>query len=332
MSSLQRRRVSSRENDRNSGDRYRLKSSSLDSVVYHIDQDRNDDNEIATPLTLMDEVIILAIDAQEGYVTFWDETLSYALRGCILMELALRRRIRVMNAIKHYKTPLSRQHLEVLDPSKTGEPLLDETLELIVQDNKSRPINEWIELLNGETWDLQKLSYQLKQVRERTAKGLVDKGVLRTESKNYLLFDRTIHPISNLKCKDLIRHRIFSILVDRYIDMDNIRSHSDTLRPRLLRTVMLLCGLFSANVLENLILTLDESLQRKAMYRAQEILINFARPHIKNDASGIDISINLSTELYKEVKSMQGFESHYEVLVGVSQCLASMSSLITDTD
>ena len=34
-----------------------------------------------------------------------------------------------------------------------------------------------------------KISYQLKQVRERIAKGLVDKGVLRTEKKNFLIFD-----------------------------------------------------------------------------------------------------------------------------------------------
>ena len=34
-----------------------------------------------------------------------------------------------------------------------------------------------------------KIGYQLKQVRERLAKGLVDKGVLRTEKRNFLLFD-----------------------------------------------------------------------------------------------------------------------------------------------
>ena len=39
-----------------------------------------------------------------------------------------------------------------------------------------------------------KIGYQLKQVRERLAKGLVDKGILRTEKRNFLLFDMATHP------------------------------------------------------------------------------------------------------------------------------------------
>jgi hypothetical protein len=35
-------------------------------------------------------------------------------------------------------------------------------------------------------------------VRERLAKGLVDKGVLRTEKRNFLLFDMATHPVVRL--------------------------------------------------------------------------------------------------------------------------------------
>ncbi|KAJ7741874.1 hypothetical protein B0H16DRAFT_1728394 [Mycena metata] len=38
-----------------------------------------------------------------------------------------------------------------------------------------------------ETWNVLKIGLQLKQVRERLAKGLVDKGVLRTEKRNFSL-------------------------------------------------------------------------------------------------------------------------------------------------
>ena len=48
--------------------------------------------------------------------------------------------------------------------------------------------------LVGETWNVMKIGYQLKQVRERLAKGLVDKGVLRTEKRNFLLFDMVRSP------------------------------------------------------------------------------------------------------------------------------------------
>ena len=50
-----------------------------------------------------------------------------------------------------------------------------------------------------------KIGYQLKQVRERLAKGLVDKGILRTEKRNFLLFDMATHPVADGGAKDEIR-------------------------------------------------------------------------------------------------------------------------------
>lgn len=36
---------------------------------------------------------LYADTVEQGYLSFWNDNISYALRGCILMELALRRRI-----------------------------------------------------------------------------------------------------------------------------------------------------------------------------------------------------------------------------------------------
>lgn len=47
-----------------------------------------------------------------------------------------------------------------------------------------------------------KANYQLKQVRERIQKALVDKGVLRTEKANFILFDRATHPVANMSVKE----------------------------------------------------------------------------------------------------------------------------------
>ncbi len=52
-----------------------------------------------------------------------------------------------------------------------------------------------------------KIGYQLKQVRERLAKGLVDKGILRTEKRNFLLFDMATHPLNDTSCKDAVLRR-----------------------------------------------------------------------------------------------------------------------------
>ena len=64
------------------------------------------------------------------------------------------------------------------------------------------PTNFWIshlfsDISPGETWNPLKLRYQLKNVRERLAKNLVEKGVLTTEKQNFLLFDMTTHPLTD---------------------------------------------------------------------------------------------------------------------------------------
>ena len=46
-----------------------------------------------TRLTLMEEVLLLGLKDKEGYTSFWNDCISSGLRGCILIELALRGRI-----------------------------------------------------------------------------------------------------------------------------------------------------------------------------------------------------------------------------------------------
>lgn len=48
-----------------------------------------------------------------------------------------------------------------------------------------------------QTWNPLKLRYQLRNVRERLAKNLVEKGVLTTDKQNFLLFEITTHPLSD---------------------------------------------------------------------------------------------------------------------------------------
>ena len=54
-----------------------------------------------------------------------------------------------------------------------GDVLLDEALKHIKETNQQETVQTWIEYLSGETWNPLKLRYQLKNVRERLAKNLV---------------------------------------------------------------------------------------------------------------------------------------------------------------
>ena len=71
-----------------------------------------------------------------------------------------------------------------------------------------------VSVVLGETWNLMKIGYQLKQVRERLAKGLVDKGILRTEKRNFLLFDMATHPVADGGAKDEIKRRVRAVLTN----------------------------------------------------------------------------------------------------------------------
>ena len=66
----------------------------------------------------------------------------------------------------------------------------------------------WIEYLSGETWNPLKLRYQLKNVRERLAKNLTEKGVLTTEKQNFLLFDMTTHPVTDGSIKNKLIKKV----------------------------------------------------------------------------------------------------------------------------
>ena len=86
----------------------------------------------------------------QGYLSFWNDNISYALRGCILIELALRRRIAlVRDANRRHLQPAERI-VEVVDERQTGETILDEALRMMkAQEGERMSINSWIDLLSG---------------------------------------------------------------------------------------------------------------------------------------------------------------------------------------
>lgn len=91
------------------------------------------------------------LSTSQGYLSFWNDNISYALRGCILIELALRRRIALVKDPNRRRNPLPERLIEVIDDRQTGETILDETLKMMkAQEGEKLGINSWIDLLSGE--------------------------------------------------------------------------------------------------------------------------------------------------------------------------------------
>lgn len=101
-------------------------------------------------LTLTEEVLLLGLKDRQGHFSFWNDNLSYTLRGTLLMELALRRRIRIVAGSAHGRAEVADALLEVCSAKTTGEPLLDETVRLL-QANPPASIRAWMDWLSGRS-------------------------------------------------------------------------------------------------------------------------------------------------------------------------------------
>ncbi|XP_067280954.1 Golgi phosphoprotein 3-like [Pseudorasbora parva] len=225
------------------------------------DEEQDSDSK-SLRLTLMEEILLLGLKDKEGYTSFWNDSISSGLRGCILVELTLRGRI--------YLEPQSSRRRKLLDrkvlfksAAPTGDVLLDEALKHIKSTEPPEDVTNWIELLTGETWNPLKLHYQMRNMRERLAKNLVEKGVLTTEKQNFLLFDMTTHPMTDSREKERLVQRLQDSLLDRWTN-DPRRMTSRTLALILLAHI--------SDVLENALSTLPDERYELASSRSRSLL------------------------------------------------------------
>ncbi|KAF7989830.1 hypothetical protein HCN44_008504 [Aphidius gifuensis] len=237
-----------------------------------------DDSDKATRLTLMEEVLLLGLKDKEGYTSFWNDCISSGLRGCILAELGLKERIELEKTGMRKRGLLVRKVL-VKNDSQTGDVLLDEALKHLKEYDSPEPVQSWIEYLSGETWNPLKLRYQLKNVRERLAKNLVEKGVLTTEKQNFLLFDMTTHPLTDNLAKTRLVKKIQEAVLCRWV---NDASRMDK------RTLALVMLAHAADVLENAFAPLSDDDYEIAMRRVRILLeLDFEAEAAKTNANPV---------------------------------------------
>jgi Golgi phosphoprotein 3 len=145
----------------------------------------------------------------------------------------------------------------------TGDVLLDEALKHIKETDPAETVEAWIEYLSGETWNPLKLRYQLRNVRERLAKSLVEKGVCSTEKKNFFLFDMTTHPLNDSTLKQKLIKRVQESVLLKWVN-DVTRMDK--------RLMALLYLAHSSDVLENAFSPLKDEDYEVAMKRVRDLL------------------------------------------------------------
>ncbi|XP_046864498.1 Golgi phosphoprotein 3-like [Xenia sp. Carnegie-2017] len=228
--------------------------------IPEVDADESETKE--TRLTLMEEILLLGLKDREGYTSFWNDCISAGLRGCILIELGIRGRIELEKTGMRRRGLLSRKVI-FKSATPTGDVLLDEALKHIKDTQPLDTIQNWIELLSGETWNPFKLGFQMRNVRERIAKNLVEKGVLTTEKQNYVLFDMTTHPVVDASVKQRVIRKVQDSVLSRWL---NDPQRFDK------KTLSLIYLAHSSDVLENAFTPLSDEDYDVAMKHVRELL------------------------------------------------------------
>lgn len=160
-----------------------------------------------------------------------------------------------------------------------------------------------------------KIGYQLKQVRERLAKGLVDKGILRTEKRNFLLFDMATHPVADGGAKDELRRRVRAVLTNRTVVLPPSSFLPAEMDFRYLRTIAMLCAAYAANVLENALVTLGHEARERAFSQVDELLAEYSQWPFAKRAGGNTAAIgaNLDQVVREEINQAKDKELQLEV-------------------
>ena len=149
-------------------------------------------------LTLPEEVLLLALDDEKGTAGF-GSTHGYALGGAILAELLLRGRVRIDEEGKRKKWVVA-----VDGVGGTGEPLLDEALARVRSAKRRGSPGTWVQRFSST-----------RGLQERLARRLCQRGVLRAEEKDVLLFFRrktwpTMDPAPERALRERVRHAVVS--------------------------------------------------------------------------------------------------------------------------
>jgi len=239
-----------------------------------------DEDDKVTRLTLMEEILLLGLKDKEGYTSFWNDCISSGLRGCVLIELGLRNRIELEKMGVRKRNLITRKIL-LKNDKPTGNVILDEALKHIKETVVNENVVSWVEYLSGETWNPLKLRYQLRNVRERLAKNLVEKGVLTTDKQNFLLFDMNTHPLNDTMSKARLIKRIQEAVLQRWTnDIHRVDR----------RMLSLIVLAHASDVLENAFAPLNDQDYEVAMKRVRSLLdADFGEESIKKANASEDV-------------------------------------------
>lgn len=122
--------------------------------------------EVMPQLTFTEEIVLLALDDKTGAPLPLPVTaLGYGLAGAVLADLAVAGKI-----------DTDTKKLIVLDPTPTGDPLLDPWLAMIVAEKTIHPVAHWLAVLSDRQGEIEQPALDR----------LIQRGILQRQDKKIL--------------------------------------------------------------------------------------------------------------------------------------------------
>ena len=145
-------------------------------------------------ITFAEETLVLLLDDESGaFLPIGRYALECALVGAVLLDLAFADRI-----------DTDPEKLMLIDPTPTGNPLLNGVLKRIADSGKTRPVGEWMEMLASE---------QGASIEQLALDSLIRSGVLEQREDKFLwVFRSRRYPLIDGKLQREARQRVKGVL------------------------------------------------------------------------------------------------------------------------
>lgn len=128
-------------------------------------------------LTLAEEILVLLIDEEGAFLPVSKHVLKRTLTGAVLMDLAFEHRI-----------DTDTERLMIIDPTPTGNAVLDAVLRRIVESEEEKPAVDWLESLSSD---------EAPAIRQQALVSLEERNIIeRRDDRRPWLFWRHRHRYS----------------------------------------------------------------------------------------------------------------------------------------
>lgn len=246
--------------------RQRLGDNSLSGAInsdHNISNSDFDIEEKSIQLTLMEKLCLLALGDERAQLSILNDNIPYVLRACILLELTLAKRTKLNLHNGGNRNEPWKLSVVINDFNPVGDVFLDEAIKTIAQENLS--LQKWIDVLTGETWNRRLSEYQMRNLRERICKSLMEKGIVTSQKSSLFLVETTEYPLLNITLKRNLCHDI----IDSALDPSKLNLYS----------LCLLLSLSGAKILHKVLKVTDAPTASRVKHFVNESLEKYSQFH-----------------------------------------------------